>query len=122
MADEPEKHRMAAPSPLPNDEEFTPGREPDHEAHPPEDEFWDNIVYESNDYKQEHYRATAQQMANDWGCSVLLHYYKLPHYQHNGDTMMAAFIPADEGKAKAPTPPAKAAPPPTTQSKNNPKR
>jgi hypothetical protein len=121
MADEPEKHRTPAPQPLPNDEEFTPGRDPGPDAHPPEDEFWDNIMFETNDYKQEHYRASAQQMANDWGCAVLLHFYALPHYQHNNGTMMAAIIPADEGKAVAPTPPARAVPP-TTQSKNNARR
>ena len=122
MADEPEKHRMSPPSPLPADEEYTPGREPDHETHPPEDEFWDNIFFEENSYKLEHYRASAQQMANDWGCSVLLHFYALPSYQRTNGVMMAAFIPADEGKAKAPTPPARSAPSPTTQSKNNAKR
>jgi len=104
MADEPEKHRTSAPNPLPNDEEFTPGREPG-DAHPPEDEFWDNIMYEKNDYKIEHYRAAAQLLANDLDCSVLLHYYKLPRYQRTGDVMLAAFIPADEVKAAEMPPP-----------------
>jgi hypothetical protein len=106
MAGEPEKHRTSAPNPLPADEEFTPGREPDYEPHPPEDEVWANIMFEANDYKIQHYRAAAQQMANDWGCSVKLHYYALPSYQRTNETMLAAFIPADEGKAELPPPPA----------------
>jgi hypothetical protein len=96
--------RTHPPSPLPNDEEFTPGRDPGGDAHPPEDEFWQNVMYESNPYKIDHYRATAQLMANTWGCAVLLHYYALPHYQRTGPTMMAAFIPADEGLANKPAP------------------
>jgi len=99
MADEPEKHRTSAPQPLPTDEQFTPGRDPGEDAHAPEEEFWDNIMFESNRYKIDHYRATAQQLANEWGCSVLLHYYALPSYQHTNGVMLAAFIPADEGKA-----------------------
>lgn len=105
MADEPEKHRTSALNPLPNDEEFTPGGNPGDDAHAPEDDFWDNIFYEENDYKIAHYRAAAQQLANDMDCSVLLHYYKLPRYQRTGDTMLAAFIPADENKAAEIAPP-----------------
>jgi hypothetical protein len=120
MADEPEKHRMSAPSPLPNDQEFTPGPDPGEDAHAPDDEFFDNLFYESNEYKLAHYRATAQKMANDKNCSVLLHFYALPSYQRTNGTLMAAFIPAEEGKLKAQ--PATKAPAPTTQSKNNAKR
>ena len=109
MADEP-KHRTPPPAEIPADESFTPGRNPDHEPHPPEDEFWDNVMFESNEYKMEHYRAAAQQMANDLGCAVLLHYYKLPAFQRNNPTMLAALIPADEGFVTAPDP----APPPET--------
>ena len=88
-------HRTPAPQPLPNDEQFTPGRPPEHEPHPPEDDFWDNLLYESNDYKISHYRALAQQLANDNDCAVLLHFYALPHYQRMNGTMMAAIIPAE---------------------------
>jgi len=45
-------------------------------------------------------------MANDWGCSVKLHYYALPSYQRTNGVMLAAFIPADESKATLPPPPA----------------
>ena len=108
MADEPERHRISAPSPLPPDEQFTPGlRDPGEDAHPPEDAFFDNIFYESNAYKMEHYRAWAQKMANDAGCAVLLHWYALPSYQRTNGVLMAAFIPADEGKLKAKLSPAK---------------
>src|SRR5262245_17772873 len=100
------KHRTPAPTALPTDEQFTPGREPAHEPHPPEDDFWQNLMYESNDYKIEHYRASAQQLANDNDCAVLLHYYALPGYQNCNGTMMAAFIPAEEGKVGPPAPPA----------------
>lgn len=105
MADEV-KLRTLPLQPLPPDEAFTPGRDPGADAHPPEDEFWQNIMYESNIYKTEHYRAAAQLMANTWDCAVLLHYYALPGFQHNNSTMLAAFIPADEGAASAPPPPA----------------
>jgi hypothetical protein len=44
----------------------------------------------------EHYRATAQWLANKLNCAVLLHYYRLPHFQRTGATLMGAFIPADE--------------------------
>ena len=89
--------RTHPPSPLPADEDFTPGRDPGGDAHPPEDEFWQNVMYESNQYKIDHYRAAAQHMANEWDCAVLLHFYKLPGFQRTQPTMMAAFIPADEG-------------------------
>jgi hypothetical protein len=105
MADEPEKHRTSAPNPLPNDEQFTPGGNPGDDAHAPEDDFWNNVFYEENDYKINHYRAAAQLLANTLDCSVLLHFYKLPGYQRTGDTMLAAFIPADEGKATEMLPP-----------------
>ena len=112
MADEPEKHRTSPPHPLPADEQYTPGGVPEHDHdHGLEDEFAENLLFESNDYKLQHYRGAAQQMANDWGCSVLLHFYELPSYQRTNGTMMAAFIPADESKASAP-------PPPATQAKN----
>jgi hypothetical protein len=88
--------RRQPPSPLPNDEQFAPGRDPGPEAHPPEDEFWQNIMFEDNQYKMEHYRATAQWLANKLNCAVLLHYYRLPHFQRTGATLMGAFIPADE--------------------------
>ena len=99
------KLRTLPLSPLPNDETFTPGREPGDDAHPPEDDFWRNLVYEDNRYKVDHYRASAQLMANTWGCAVLLHFYALPGFQHNNATMMAAIIPADEGLASLPAPP-----------------
>ncbi len=102
-----EKLRTLPMAPLPNDEPFTPGREPAHtHDHGLEDEFWENIVYEDNTYKVEHYRAAAQIMANDLGCAVLLHYYALPGFQHNNPTMMAAFIPGEPGLVDAPPPPA----------------
>lgn len=104
MAEENPKHRTPPLSPLPNDEPFTPGGVPDDEVHPPEDNFWENIMFESNDYKTRHYRAAAQQMANDLGCAVLLHYYELPRFERNNPTMLAAFIPADEGYVTAPEP------------------
>jgi hypothetical protein len=104
MADEV-KLRTPPLMPLPADEAFTPGRDPGPDAHPPEDEFWANVMFESNAYKTEHYRAAAQLAANTWGCAVLLHYYALPQFQHTNPTMLAAFIPADEGMASAPTPP-----------------
>ena len=44
----------------------------------------------------DHYRASAQALANELGCSVLLHFYALPNFQHTNGTMMAAFIPAEE--------------------------
>jgi hypothetical protein len=103
MADEV-KLRTPAPQPLPADEAFVPGREPGGDVHPPEDSFWDNILYESNDYKLAHYRASAQQLANDNDCAVLLHFYALPHFERTNGTMMAAFIPADEGKITPPAP------------------
>ena len=56
MADDV-KHRTPAPQPMPADEAFTPGREPAEEPHPPEDDFWQNIMFESNTYKIDHYRA-----------------------------------------------------------------
>jgi len=89
--------RTPAPQPLPPDEQFTPGRPLPHDVHPPEDEFWDNLVYESNDYKIEHYRGLAQHLANENNVAVLLHYMALPGYQWSNGTMMAAFIPANEG-------------------------
>lgn len=92
--------------PLPNDEAFTPGRDPGEDAHPPEDEFWQNVMFEDNNYKISHYRASAQLMANTLGCAVLLHWYALPHFEHTNATMLAAFIPADEGAVAAPEPPA----------------
>src|SRR5262245_7820118 len=98
------KNRTPAPQPLPPDEQFSPGRDPAHEPHPPEDEFWQNLMYESNDYKIDHYRAAAQQLANDNDCSVLLHYYAVPHYQHTNGTMMAAIVPAEPGKITPPVP------------------
>ena len=95
-------HPMA---PLPHDEAFTPGGVPQHEhGYGPEDEFMQNIVYESNQYKVDHYRSAAQIMANELGCAVLLHYYALPGFQHNNPTMMAALIPADEGLATSAPP------------------
>lgn len=112
MADEDPKHRTPPLSPLPADESFTPGGVPVGEVHPPEDDFWDNVMFESNEYKMEHYRSAAQQMANDLGCAVLLHYYALPGFQRNNPTMLAAFIPADEGYVTAPQP----EPPPQDQS------
>jgi len=105
MADEV-KLRTLPLQPLPPDEAFTPGRDPGDDAHPPEDDFWQNIMYEDNRYKVDHYRAAAQLMANELDCAVLLHFYALPGFQHNNSTMMAAFIPADEGAVSAPTPPA----------------
>ena len=101
MADEP-KHRTPPPAEVPHDQYFTPGADPGPDAHPPEDEFWDNILYESNEYKTEHYRAAAQALANDKNCAVLLHYYTVPGFQHTGPTMMAAFIPGDEGVTSEP--------------------
>jgi hypothetical protein len=103
MADDV-KYRTPAPQPLPNDEAFTAGREPDHEPHPPEEEFLENLMFESNTYKMEHYRSAAQALANELGCAVLLHYYALPGFERTNGTMMAALIPADEGKV-APAPP-----------------
>ena len=99
---EPGTPRTAPLNPLPNDEEFTPGREPDSEVHPPEDSFWDNVWYEDNAYKVEHYRALGQYLANEWNCSVKLHYSVLPGYQRTGPTMRADFIPADEAAAGGP--------------------
>lgn len=101
-----EKLRTPAPQPLPSDEAFTPGGVPSHEHdHGLEDEFWENIVYESNPYKIEHYRAAAQEMANEMGCAVLLHYYAIPNFQRNNGTMMAAFIPGEPGLVDTPPPP-----------------
>lgn len=100
------KRRTGPPSPLPQDEAFSPGRDPGPDAHPPEDEFWQNIIFEDNAYKMAHYRASAQALANEIGFSVLLHYYALPRFHNTNGTMMAAFIPADEGRAEAPEPPA----------------
>jgi hypothetical protein len=95
------KRRSSPPQPLPQDEAFPPGRDPGEHAHPPEDgDFWENIVFENNAYKMEHYRAAAQYLANEIGFSVLLHYYVLPSFHNTGSTMMAAFIPADEGRAE----------------------
>jgi hypothetical protein len=106
------KHRTPPPNPLPADESFTPGRDPGPDAHPPEDAFFQNIMFESNDYKLEHYRATAQLLANTYKMAMLLHFYALPHFQRTNPTMMAAFIPADEGTLMAtasPAPPTKRA-------------
>jgi hypothetical protein len=101
MADEP-KNRIPPPAEVPADQSFTPGPDPGPDAHPPEDEFWQNVMYESNEYKTEHCRASAQWLANNLNCAVLLHYYTLPGFQHTGPTMMAALIPADEGLVEAP--------------------
>ena len=98
------KHRTHPLQPLPPDEAFTPGGVPVEDPHPPEEEFLDNLMFESNSYKIEHYRSVAQQLANEKGCAVLLHYYALPAFQHTEPTMMAALIPADEGKIEAPPP------------------
>lgn len=103
MADEV-KLRTLPLSPLPNDEAFTPGGVPTHE-HPPESDFWENVMFESNTYKVEHFRSAAQHFANDWDCAVLLHYFALPGFQHTNATMHAAIIPADEGIATPPAPP-----------------
>jgi len=99
------KHRTPPPAEIPADESFTPGRDPGPDAHPPEDDFWQNIMFESNEYKMEHYRAAAQALANDKNCAVLLHYYKLPGFQRTNPTMLGAFIAADEGLVEAPEPP-----------------
>jgi len=104
MAEENPKHRTPPLAPLPNDEAFSPGGVPAEEPHAREDEFWDNIMFESNDYKTLHYRAAAQALANELGCAVLLHYYALPAFQRNNPTMMAALIPADEGFVTVPEP------------------
>jgi hypothetical protein len=106
MADEV-KLRTPAPQPLPAGEIFNPGREPGPDAHPPDDEFWQNIFYEDNQYKFDHYRASAQALANDLGCAVLLHFYALPNFQHTNGTMMAAFIPAEENMASEEPPAAR---------------
>ena len=106
--------RIPPPNPLPPDEQFTPGRDPGPDAHPPEDDFAYNVIYEDNAYKLEHYRAAAQALANELDCAVLLHFYALPHYQQTNGTLMAAFIPGEPQEAEAPPAgaPAKAAAPP----------
>ena len=101
MADDP-KHRTPPPAEVPADESFAPGGVPACTPHPPEDDFWDNVMYEDNAYRMQHYRAAAQQLANDNNCAVLLHYYTVPGFQHTGPTMMAAFIPGDEGVTSEP--------------------
>lgn len=104
MADEV-KLRTLPLSPLPNDEAFTPGGVPSHEHdHGLEEEFAENLMYENNTYKVQHYRGAAQLMANDLGCAVLLHYYALPGFQHTNPTMMAALIPGETGLVTAPPP------------------
>ena len=45
----------------------------------------------------EHYRSAAQQMANDLGCAVLLHYYKVPGFQRTNPTMLGALIRPTKG-------------------------
>ncbi len=104
MADEV-KLRSLPLQPLPPDEPFVPGFPPSHtHDHGLEEEFAENLFYESNTYKMQHYRAAAQQKANDLGCAVLLHYYALPGFQHTNPTMMAAIIPGETGLVEAPPP------------------
>ena len=93
------KLRTPAPQPLPNDEQFTPGREP---ATAPEGITADDLMYASNPDKIAFYRNNAQQVANDNDCAVLLHCFALPHFQNCNGVMMAAIIPAEEGSLTPP--------------------
>jgi hypothetical protein len=116
MAD-PLKHRTPPLQPLPPDKAFTPRAAGNEEARSKDSarkaEIEERLGVDaqhaemtlSNRDKIELWEATAQDLANAGNCSILLHYYAIPHHQHTNPTMRAAFIPADERVVEMPEPP-----------------
>jgi len=112
MADVP---RTPPLHPLPNDRAFVPRGPDDSEAREKDSARLaaakDRVdplhteMHLDNALKIEIWEAMAQDMANAAGCSILLHYYELPHFERCNPTMRAAFIPSDEGIAEVQEPP-----------------